>query len=81
MTTLWLPCLQKQQVISVLNKTRDTYNVQLQKGNKMVLKEEAQAETARRSENDTNDIQETHTEHATVQNVVWTQSVFQFNPG
>ena len=37
----------KQQAVSVLNKARDAYNAQLQKGKDMGLDEEAQAEPVR----------------------------------
>ena len=41
-----------QQVASDLNKTRDAYDAQLQKGKEMGLDEAAQAEPVRRSEKD-----------------------------
>ena len=46
----------KQQAASDLNKARDTYNAQLQKGREMGLEEAAQEEPVRRSEKDTHDI-------------------------
>ena len=59
----------RQQVVSDLNKAREAYNAQLQKGKEMGLDQAGQAETVRRSENDTYDIDGTETSetvHATV---------------
>ena len=58
--------LARQQVVSDFNKARDAYNAQLQKGEKMGLDQEAQAEPVRRSINDTHDIEGTETVHTTV---------------
>jgi hypothetical protein len=49
-----------------LNKARDTYYAELQKGKEIGLDEAAQAEPVRRSEKDTHDIQGTETVHAIV---------------
>ena len=56
----------KQQAVSALNKARDTYNAELQKSKEIGLEEAAQAEPARWSEKDTDDMQGTETVHATV---------------
>jgi hypothetical protein len=45
----------KHQAASALNKARDAYNAQIQKGIEMRLDEAAQAEPARRSEKGTHD--------------------------
>ena len=55
----------KQQAVSALNKAREEYNAQLQKGKEMGLDEAAQAEPVRRSEMDTHDMEGTKTVHAT----------------
>jgi len=47
----------KQQAASDLNKAREEYNAQLQKGKEIGLEEAAQAEPVRRSEKDTLDIE------------------------
>ena len=56
----------KQQAVSDLNKARDAYNAQLQKGKEIGLDEAAQTEPVPRSEKDTHDIQGTETVHGTV---------------
>ena len=54
------------KAVSDLNKIRDAYNAQLQKGKEIGLDEAAQAEPVRRSEKDTHDIQGTETVHVIV---------------
>jgi hypothetical protein len=56
----------KKQAVSALNKARDAYNAQFQKGKEMGLEEVAQAEPVRRSERDIHDVEGTKTVHATV---------------
>ena len=55
----------KQQTVSDLNKSRDTYNAQLQKGEEMGSDEAVQAEPLCGSEKDTHDIEGTETVCAT----------------
>ena len=54
----------KLHAVSALNKARDAYNAQLQKGKEMGFDEAAQAEPVRRSEMDAHDIEETETVQA-----------------
>ena len=58
--------LAKKQTVSVLNKSREEYNVQIQKGEEIGLEEELQDESGRGSEKDTHDIDGTETVHTTV---------------
>ena len=69
----------KQQAVSVLNKARNAYNAQLQKGKEMGLDEAAQAEPVWQSEKDTHDIEGKGRRRCIQQrqNAAWTQSVFQ----
>ena len=46
----------KQQAVSALNKARDAYNAELQKGKEIGLDEAAQTEPVRRSEMHRHDI-------------------------
>jgi hypothetical protein len=39
MTTLWLPRLQSKRLSSALNKARDEYNTQFQRGKEMGMNE------------------------------------------
>jgi hypothetical protein len=76
----------KQQAASDLNKAREEYNAQSQKGIQIGLEEAAQAEPVRRSEKDTHVIEGTSPETAEcmlsartrciqlLQNAVWTQT-------
>ena len=69
----------KQQAVSVLNKARNAYNAQLQKGKEMGLDEAAQAELVWQSEKDTHDIEGKGRRRCIQQrqNAAWTQSAFQ----
>ena len=70
----------KQQAVSVLNKARNAYNAQLQKGKEMGLHAAAaQAEPVWQSEKDTHDIEGKGRRRCIQQrqNAAWTQSVFQ----
>ena len=67
----------KQQAVSVLNKARDAYNAQLQKGKDMGLDEEAQAEPVRVQKRTHMTLQGRGRCMQQCQNAMWTQSVFE----
>jgi hypothetical protein len=46
----------KQQAVSALNKAKEEYSAQLQKGKEIGFEEASQAEPVRKSEKDTHDI-------------------------
>ena len=62
----------KQQTVSDLNKSRDMYNAQLQKGEEMGSNEAAQVEPVCRLEKDIHDIEGKETVHAT-----WEERMFE----
>ena len=67
---------QKQQTVNDLNKSRETYNVILEKGKELGLDEAVLVDPVTRSK-DTHDIEGTETSMQQFQNTVWTQSVSQ----